>query len=258
MGQAYITRRGGGVMIRVRAYAHADDLPESALRRTIAVITERPIGHTYMQEARPEEAAEGDIWLAIGGEHGFSYASSRVEMAVGIAYAEQYDGTLWKQMEAYAWTGEEWIQVSMGKYMLYDHGSDVTDVTGGWTSKKDAYGKITWNDASLYIGYSDASGGRYASVYTKKAIDLTPYTKLTVRASAVSVSSGLIFGAAATPYTGVSTATAEKSMAAYIKVEKDNADEMVYEADISALSGAYYIQLAAGVSKATIHEIYLC
>lgn len=259
MGQAYIMRRGGSnAVIRARAYPSAEALPENALRHTIAVITERTIGYAYMQETRPENAAEGDIWLAIGGEEGFSYASGRAKLAVGIAYAEQYDGVQWKRVEAYAWTGEAWIRVSMGRFMLYDRGGDVNDVTGGWASRKDTYGKITWNEESLYLGYSEASGGRYASVYTKKTVDLTAYTKLAVNASATEVGNGLIFGAAAAPYTGVTTTGAEENMAAYVKPAKDTADETIYEADISALSGGYYIQLAAGVSKATIHEIYLC
>lgn len=259
MGQAYIMRRGGrGAAIRLMTMESAEMLPESALCNTLAVITKTEAGHVYIQSGQPEEAQAGDIWAATGEGETFSFSTSRADVPIGIKHVAQYDGAEWKRVGAYAWMDGAWARVSTEKFMLYERGMDMTDATGGWGSKKDSYGKATWNADSLYLGYAaDATVARYASVYTMNKVELTQYTKLSVLASAVDVGNGFIFGAIAEPYTGVSTSAVKEAMAAHVTLTKDEAEETVYEADISALSGGYHIQLAVGVSKATIHEIYL-
>lgn len=258
MGQAYLMRRGGNGSARLNAInrAEGDALPESAVKNTIAVISDISAAHVYAQAERPENAEAGDVWLMTGGGDDIGMYTPGSSLENGILLVEQYDGEKWVLVEAYIWDGEMWRLVSSRQTHIYDNGVTNEALVGGWDSKTDAKGVITWNADSLYLGYTGEQA-RYASVFTTKAIDLTGYSKLCV---VVSGTSGTKDGAACVTKevsVNVLLDTVLSKMAAYVRIPVDVADKATYEADISTLTGEHYIQLVAAIFKGTFHEVYL-
>lgn len=257
MGQAFLVRRGGtGLKLKAVSVLTAEELPDKAIVNTLAVISEIKAGYLYVQKDRPEEAETGDVWAENSWGDTIDLASPFAGLKTGIQSVEQYDGTAWSTVETYIFNGEGWVELYVPKVMLYERGTDNTDVTGGWSSKKDGNGVVTWGSAYLTLSYS-GDNARYASVYTKNAIDLTDYRKLSAVVSNTSGTYSGAVGAIASPYTGTALSTGVGQMAAYVRTPTGLTEETVYEADISALSGSYYIQLIAGVFSGQFHEIYL-
>lgn len=258
MGQAYLMRRGGngGAILNAIERSDADNLPASAVKNTIAVIGGIQPGHVYAQAERPEDANAGDVWLKTSGGDDISIHGASSSIENGVLLVEQYDGEKWVHVEAYIWDGEKWRPVSVPKTYVYENGVTNEALVGGWGSKTDTKGVVTWNADSLYLGYT-GDQARYASVFTTKAIDLTNYSKLCV---VVSGTSGTKEGAACVTKeasVNVSLETVLSKMAAYVRIPVDVADKATYEADISTLEGEHYIQLVAAVFKGTFHEVYL-
>ena len=260
MGEAYLMRRGGGSSqwLRLMTCASASELPESALANTLAVISDVPVSYAFVQAETPpaDLLSESVVWVRTDDGDDINLVSANANFEIGILNVAQYDGQMFKPAEAYIWDGEKWRPVSVPRTYVYNQGVTNEALVGGWDSKTDTKGVVTWNADSLYLGYT-GDQARYASVFTTKAVDLTGYSRLCV---VVSGTSGTKEGAACVTKetsTSVTLDTVLGKMAAYVRIPLDITDKATYEADISALEGEHFIQIAAAVFKGTFHEIYL-
>lgn len=157
-------------------------------------------------------------------------------------------------------------QISESSLYLYNRGNKCDSVTGGYSEGKGGGGVLTWNDSSLYLGYTGSSG-RHSFVYTNNKIDITEYKTLRVVYSNVTVSGTNSHGVAVGAITDAQTDahyvdTLVSACAASSTIEDKSLNtsgdvEYSLDVDISSLTGAHCIEILATVSKITIHEIYL-
>lgn len=261
MGQAYLMRHGSGgstQWLHLMTVASSSELPEDALPNTLAVVSNVPVKYAFVQSDTPPSGLvyENAVWVRTEDGDDIYISSVNSDLRIGILNVSQYNGQVFVPVEAYIWDGEKWRPVSIPRTYVYENGVTNEALVGGWGSKTDTKGVVTWNADSLYLGYT-GDQARYASVFTTKAIDLTGYSKLCV---VVSGTSGTKEGAACVTKeasVNVSLETVLSKMAAYVRIPVDVADKATYEADISTLEGEHYIQLVAAVFKGTFHEVYL-
>ena len=272
MAMTIITRRGiggQGCNISVRSYATQDSLPNGVSKNTISVITDIEIANVYIQSEMPvptfsmdgssTDINVGDVWVAtntVSGNTALDISNLYAHVELDIECVMQYDGEKWVRMEAYAFIDGAWILISAPRLYLYDRGVQSTEITGSWASKKDSNGVITWDTDHLYIGYT-GSKGRYASVYTTQAIDMSGYSKLVVVVSNTTGSGTGSVGICTSAYTGVNGGTGKDSMTAWVGIPSGLTEETAYELDISSIDGSYIIQLIAPIICVDFYEIYL-
>ena len=137
---------------------------------------------------------------------------------------------------------------------LYHRGDQCLETVGSWVAVKGPSGAVTWNTDSVYLGYTGPTG-RYASIYTGSVVDVTKYNTLRVLLSDLETEEQTRIGLVNSPYTGNNASGA--SFVAEQILKTSNAEEQLVSVDISSLSGNYYFQFVAGISKVNVHEVYL-
>ena len=140
---------------------------------------------------------------------------------------------------------------------LYKDGNKYEDITGGWQLTKDynSYSDIT--SYNYLLMYSKEVGNRGSALSSKKAVDLTSYSKLKMLINKESTGSypSFRFGTKSTPITGVAWNAFTNNDNS--KVITENGNNMVVELDISNLKGSYYIGADVITVKVEIHSIWL-
>lgn len=266
MGQAYIVRRGGnGVRFHLIAAPTVDNLPIFAQKNTLAIISDIPVGHLYVQGLKPENPNIGDVYTDGSKNTAFTIKSGAMDANIGIEYVEQYDGEKWIRVEGYAWIDNAWTQVCYARLYLYNRGDQKLETTGGW--KTDIHTGITGEfGVNEFIITVIGTGDRYGTIYTKNKINLTEYKTLNmIVSSAVGVdSSGNIYlGATSKVYNGGQGQELFDSFIAgkKINVAPNNSaaitSETIISVDISYLTSSYQIQLGAAIASMTLKEVYL-
>ena len=150
--------------------------------------------------------------------------------------AKQYVGGAWVSVTAYSYQGGTWEPWWDGT--LYDAGNEYESITGGWTQKNgiiirsgaSSNGTATKKTDCLYVGSNAAaSTGAFT---TADKIDLTNYSMITFE------SFGQYGGTVVAAHnfeTGVLN-----TAPAFSYISKSP-----YNLDVSALTGEYYISVAA-------------
>ena len=260
----FITRRGGGGSggfgLRVRAYADLAHLPIRATHNSVAIISNVGVKGVTVSDSLPEPIEVGDVWITTNTAGGTEVmlGGNDFSMPIRVTGVQQYDGLQWRRVEAYAWMSGEWTLISIQKVPLYENGTDITELTGGWTIKKDGGASVTMEADAIRFEVT-GSQGRYGSIYSKNKIDVTSYSRLCAVVTHEDQSGGFIFGVIGTPYSGVSGATFLSSLTAGIRVSSDDitAEKMTFEVDISSVSGEVYVQCSAAIFAGKLHELYL-
>lgn len=231
--------------------------PSNPKENTIWVNTDIKITGWDFAGSAPAEPVEGMIWFIIGVSGLVSFnALKKNGIEIHPNYAKQYVNGTWVNVDAKIYQNGAWVD---WKVYLFNQGDDCYSVTGGWEalaySHLTDYGKaaptITLEDNCMKISFADASPGsstsgiywKRGSVWTKKAIDLTNISTITIEVSAVNGT-----GSTGTDivYLGVSQTKVDGfAMAASVPLGSNSVAAVgTYSLDVRDLSGEYYVVLA--------------
>ena len=204
--------------------------PADPSKNTIWVNTDVPVSSYAFQVSAPDAPDEGAVWILTGTSSSVSFnAIKKHSVLVYPISAKQYVGGDWRNVSAYIYQDDEWVEFSKTfDGYLFNNGSVNEDITGGWV----ACDSLATVEDTL-SGYEGNVPGQYAGVCrTANKIDLTNYKTVKANRSDGYGTMALYLDEKVTagPY-ATSTQTGELSL------------------DVSDLVGEYHIRLAAGPSS---------
>lgn len=136
------------------------------------------------------------------------------------------------------------------KLWLYKNGDECTDVTGGWSVIKSSTGTMSKQDDGIQINVGPGDE-TYCNIGIANTIDVTEYSKLTMRTSEVtylhcSASVGLTLCTGTTPVKTTAYYTRPSASTSTLTISPD---DLVVE-DISSMTGSYNVVLVCGTGGA--------
>jgi len=178
MGEAFITRRGGGANLnfRVNDYPTDTDLDQIVGKvNEIAVLTDTEMPDWQISFEEPENPEEGFVWVKAGtsSKHQIE-ALKKHSVLLNIQGVWQYDGEDWVRKKAFVWQNGEWNDLDV---FVYDNGDQCTALTGGW-GKYEYYGAVTFYDD--HVNMALAPGGTL-NIFTIGLVDFSGYTNLRIK-----------------------------------------------------------------------------
>lgn len=234
---AYLNGFGGGAVLnfRIRAYGSAEELPQTAMENTIAVITGNEITGWTVDYREPETAAEGMVWIRTGTTSKAAFNASKKEVIrLYPVAASQYTGGVWVSRKAYSYRDGAWIPWA------------TELITAAWraiVSMQMASYTLPGNTVPYLeaaAAYVDAERHGRIALETEDAYDLTNVETVTFR-----VDEAVHLGNASYPITlyakqgrTTSAITISADASAQITASITDSDITV---DVSALTGSYYI-----------------
>lgn len=246
MGEAFISRRGGGgasLNFSVKAYASDSELPSVEKENTIAVITDAEITSWIFSATQPATPSEGMVWISTGISSAIQFnALKKNGIEVYPIDAQQYTGSAWVAKTAKSYMNGAWVDWII---RLFENGWVNTDATGGIN------GTIT-STAINFPARSIVNADSKAYT-TNKAIDITNFKTIKAKFSSNCTHSGIFFRLAL--YNTV--ANGAKINVEYLPAHADiTADKFTHSSqdwslDISAMKGSYYLGYAWGVYNST-------
>ena len=151
--------------------------PENPKENTIWVNTETEISGWVFSAEEPGEPAEGMVWIELGTASPAPFkALKKDSVYVHPISCRQYQGGAWTNVDAYLYTGSEWVQFSSEIKYLYRNGE--TSIT--WTGT----GTDTDTELLMEITHTIYNGGYgdYGRKYSSKPINIpTGFTKLSIK-----------------------------------------------------------------------------
>ena len=140
---------------------------------------------------------------------------------------------------------------------LYKDGNKYEDITGGWQLTKDSNSSSDITSYNYMLMHSEEVRNRGSALSTKKAVNLTGYSKLKMLVNQKKIGTYNYFriGVKSTPITGV--AYNAFSSGETSKVFQNNGNNIIIELDISNLNGNYYIGADCDTTRVEIHSIWL-
>ncbi len=234
---------GGGsdLNFKVIAVASESALPTSAAENTIAVITTAAITSYVFSSTAPTPPAEGMVWFATGTNStvGFN-AVKKNGLWVYPTGCQQYVSGAWVSKTAKTYNSGAWVDWWNGD--LYNSGNEYDAVTGGWGSS----GSVTKNATSITVTGSST----FPTAYTDNKIDLSRYSTLAIN---ITANKKVQYGITLAVGTKKIYAT-DASRIAYLDSDMVVGINML---DVSAITGAYYIQVSGFDGYATFNRVWL-
>lgn len=259
MGEAFISRRGGGSGGGLNFKVICNPQPSTAKENTIWVDTDK-INNYYFSATQPDNMVEYDVWFYIGTSSTVAFNALKkngIEI-YPISAKQKLDGVLVdKTVKSYK-SGEwvEWVT------WIYNKGDQCTDVTGGWSvvSEDNSYwtnGVVEYNDN--HIRLYNSTSKRISMTATNDKIDLSKVNEVCINVESLTGSNQAELGLIASTERK-SDASFDISFAtAVTSVIAPYTGTLIL--DVSALSGEYYIALNSythsGASEAIISEVWM-
>ena len=245
----------GGLLINV---VGGLSQPTNPREGTIWVKTSSEKPDYIISESQPGSPSSGLAWIKLGSDGVSLPVDKKGTLAINLSGCTVYSGTAWDNVDAWVYTGGQWVQFSPQKYYLIKNGVIVAPSAGwGGRATTDTNDEYTEAKAPTISNVSGGlkiyvSGKEYIrSLYVTNAqIDITKYTKLCV--DKTDVSGYGRFGVAKTYDLSFSNSG---GFAASCGIE--------YEGyiDLSELSGAFYVAIMIGSANysasVTIKNIWL-
>ena len=180
MGCLSVFPVGGGVKLRVKAYAAVGDLPASDKEGAVAAITAIPIKDIYAQGSEPGSPATGDVWVLIGASNMTPITIEDHFIVYGRAVF-QYDGSGWELLDSYVYTSNVWVQMTLfvyyyGAFILADSFSRAYYAGGN------CYITINTDTIQVHVNNDPDDQGRIDG-YTTTAVDLTDINVVKIKYS---------------------------------------------------------------------------
>lgn len=224
--------------------------PAAPKENTIWVNTDAAITSWVFAADAPSSPTEGMVWLTTSTSSPTAFnAVKKNGLWVYPSAAQQYIDGEWESKTAKTWQGGEWVDWWNGE--LYSNGNEYASITGGWSGRSDTgyyYAGTFSKTAATMVVRKDGRAAMYA--VTNNMVDLTKFTTLTFKMSAVSTGGGNPRYLVTTSYTPPGT----EVVGAYTSTK-------TVTLDVTNVNQPVYI--AAGVlgesgnSSITITEIYL-
>lgn len=232
MGHGFKSGGGGGagINLKLATYPTEEELLLSIPAiNTIGLETAVFMPGYIIDDARPETAEEGTVWIRIGSSGVSVNILKKNQIVLRLDGCSQFIQGEWIKLNAWLYQETGWAQFAKdwdGHYFL--NGEQYEDITGGWV-RKTTSGTVTIGE-TLSVLSSNASAP--ARVGTAKPVDLTDVT--TLYYDSPSGRGGYVYGA-------------------YIRISldengsKDNAKDVNFSVagigsiDVSDLSGEYYL-----------------
>lgn len=248
-----IHMNGGGASLNfaVKAYPTEEALNAATPKEnTIGVIVDYITGWTFGAE-QPETTEAGAVWISTGNTSPVKFnALKKNALMVYPGSVMYYNGTEWKNVDAYIYQNGAWVKFSLawdGYY--FKDGNQYEYITGGWTSDGYKYYNSAMNPGTVDTTLSIKSNGSNTAsmVGTANPVDLTNVDVIYIN---VDEKSGV----------GLFKIMETKEL----KAEDRSVDLSVGEqsVDVSDLTGSYYLAIASvysatyGNASATVSAIY--
>lgn len=230
---------GGSLNFKVVAVASEAALPTTAKENTIAVITDTAITSWVFSSAAPETPSAGMVWIKTGTDSAVSFnAVKKNGLWVYPSGVQQYIGGEWVDKTAKTWQDGAWADWWDGE--MYTPGNEQIAHTGGWIAEGRLFNSaavggavaptITRGAASLKGEIGSSGSG---VVRTANAIDMTSYSTLNYY--------GVMSANGSWMKLFLDTATTGYWNAPPFSINGTGGDAKLYTLDISAATGAYYI-----------------
>lgn len=266
MGEAFLTRRGGGNPLNFKVVG-GTSAPSSPKANTIWVNTSTAITSYVFGSTQPT-GSTGMVWFNTGTFSTAPFnALKKNNITVYPLSARQYVSGAWVDKVAKSYQGGKWVDWWSGQ--LYELGNEHTIVTGGWQARawllKSGYTAtaptLTKNGSSMTAVAKTKNGSGVIEI--AKDVDLTGYSTLNLEYTGTGLNNDYYF------MLGV----ADRNAAYY----KDNAIalmEVVYNdakteaktvsLDISGVNKAVNVYLgmhitssSSGTNTLNIHRVWL-
>jgi hypothetical protein len=233
MGQAMITRRGGGAGVKLKpvAYASVLQLPASADDGALAVITTTGIGYITVDKDQPATAAAGDLWLKTGFVGRSALLLSPKPLVKSYPFtAMQYIGGAWTFVRVFVYSGG-WLEL---RAWLYDAGDMHTEHGGAFVNDyiEGSYGSITYG--ASYISIVRTIAGSRTSIRKANSIDLTQFKTLK---AVVQIS-----GSFSSPQFSLRVFDGSTQIAIVTASDWTTSEEKTIELNVENLNGVYTVK----------------
>lgn len=232
---------GGGASLNFKVVGGAT-VPSNPKENTIWINTSEDISSWVLSPAEPE-AADGMAWISIGGASEYAFnALKKNALMVYPGSVMHYNGTEWKNVDAYIYQKGEWVKFSLawdGYY--FKDGNQYEYITGGWSSEGYKYYDYSMESATVGDTLSTRSSGNYTAsmIGTYTSVDLTNVDAITVAVDNVLDSSFAIM-------------KTKQLLATDLLIGLNTGNQKI---DVSRLTGNYYLAIASAGGQ-TIPNTY--
>ena len=225
---------GSGLSLRVLG---GTTQPTSPREGTIWVNTSAEKPDYIISESQPGSPASGLAWIKLGSDGVSLPVDKKGTLAITLAGCAVWSGSIWDNVDAWAYTGGKWVQFSYAILYLYRDGNQYTEITGGfrnfaWLDGYSKKGTMTLLQNKIRL----VDDGSSSCAVPSKRINLSKYKKLIVKKTSP------YFKANNRTFLAVSGSefvynTAD--LAARMEISQVNPGE--YALDISDLSGDFLV-----------------
>lgn len=238
------TNAGGSGSAGLNFKVICNPQPSTAKENTIWIDTDR-INNTHFSATQPENMADYDVWISTGTSSTVAFSVTRKNtVMVYPLSAKQCIGGAWVDKTAKSWQGGEWVD-----WVLRIFQSGVGAIQSINIYKQDSV-TVTIDKDKISQTYS--GGDSLGAIFTD-LIDLTQYTKVFVEASVSEIVVPQTYPFRVCVTDTIGPALKEENMLAQTKISAPNTSRVVYELDISKISGKHYVAIGTG-GKYTIYN----
>lgn len=247
MGTAFLYGNGGSSGARALLINVVGGLtqPTNPREGTIWVNTSAAEPDYILSANQPGNPSSGLAWIKLGSDGVSLPVDKKGTLAINLAGCTVYSGTAWENVDAWVYTGGQWVQFSEQRYYLIKNGVIVAPSAGwGGRASADSNGPISESKAPTISNVSGGlkiyvSGKEYIrSLYATNAqIDITKYVKLCAQLTDIS---GYGFVGVAKTYS--------LSFENNGFEDKASISDTVY-IDLSELTGNFYVAILNGSSN---------
>lgn len=234
MGECILHGSGGVDLLNFHVVGGTTQ-PSNPKENTVWVNTSLAVNGWHVAKEQPAGMATGDVWIPSGRENSAAInALKKNAITVSISPAQQKTSSGLVKVPTKLYRSGAWETIESIVF-LYNNGDECTHLTGGWTGKN-GYG-ITKN-ADYFRVEKDAL------VHSTNKINVTAYSKITVRGK--STKAGMSFGLG-------NTTSGFTAGSAYVSTSGGTSS-----IDISDVQGEYNVMFATDTSSTIdVYEIYL-
>lgn len=258
MGEAIISRRGGGVGINLKVISAAsrEQLPSNPTKYTVCVITSTPITSWQIGGEQPVSPEDGFVWFSELDTKLLTFNMLKKNgVYISPGSAQQYVSGTWNIVQVGIYDGTTWLGL---RTYLYAQGDMMTDITGGWRASwlnAESAGTVTnkYNgtngiDFYLYEKYEENGSVSKGFFSTSRPIDITHYNTINYKlyyfkrnsSSPSTLQAGYLeVGGRAS----VTTNTFLLDFGTKTTTALSSGVETTLSVDISSITGNYYIGL---------------
>lgn len=243
MGHGYKSG-AGGASLNFKVVGGTTE-PANPKENMIWVNTSSKITGWYFSVIQPENMVEGEVWFATtdSSEVAFNALKKNTIQVYPSSVKQWVSGEL-KDVTAKIYQDGKWVDLVSLEGVFYKKGNECTEITGGWTSKKNCLGNITKKDDRISLNLTGKSGSdTYFVSYTNNKIDISDYKQISFvfdsfnRSDTEDASVRVYVGL----FKNISTVTNHESLMSEGVATTQVTTKGTAYVDVSGLSNSYYV-----------------